>query len=431
MSWLGALLIVWATTQFDRNSTFPGYAALVPAFGACLLLGAGRATTPGLVSRLLSIPPMRWLGDISYSWYLWHWPALVAARQFIGPSPLAALLAVVGSLLVAAVSYRLVGNPIRRSPALTSRVWGTLASGTLLTIVGGSVALLAHHTAVTEMTTPQQQAYSKARDEGPPTGRCHATFGQVDLPDCVFGDLRSPRTIVLFGDSHAQHWFPAVEYLAGKVDARFVSFTKSACPSVDVPVYHQTWKRPYYECDAWRAAMLLRIGELRPALVVISNARYQGVAAAGGPTPLTPSDWGHGVDKVISRLNATAIPVLVIHDTPFPNTDVPGCLARAAWRGVSGVGACAFSLAPDQPTARAILAAEDQSVAGQSDAFAMDFTDVICPRAPCETERDGYVLYRDNSHLTARFSRSLGEPLLHSVQGLRDAKAGQSCQRTV
>jgi peptidoglycan/LPS O-acetylase OafA/YrhL len=129
MGCLGALLIVWATTQFDRNSTFPGYAALVPVFGTCLLLGAGRATTPGLVSRLLSISPMCWLGDISYSWYLWHWPALLAARQFIGPTPSAALLAILGSLLVAEVSYRFVENPVRRSPALINRVWVSLATG--------------------------------------------------------------------------------------------------------------------------------------------------------------------------------------------------------------------------------------------------------------------------------------------------------------
>jgi hypothetical protein len=221
---------------------------------------------------------------------------------------------------------------------------------------------------------------------------------------------------VLFGDSHAHHWFSAVEYLANKIEARFVSFTKSACPSADVPVYHQEWKRQYYECDAWRAAMLLRIDRMRPALVVISNAKlYVGVAAAGGPASLTPGDWSRAIGKVISRLNAMAIPVLVIHDTPFPNTDIPGCLARAAWRHMAGKGACAFS--PDPTTAGAILAAENQSVDGQSDAFAMDFTDIICPRVPCEMERDGYVLYRDDSHLTSRFSRSIGEPLL---LGIRD-----------
>ena len=413
MSWLGALLIVWATTQLDQNSMFPGFAALVPAFGAFLLLGAGRATTQGLVSRLLSTPPMAWLGDVSYSWYLWHWPAMVFTRQLIGLSPMAVSLAVVGSLVVAAASYRLVENPIRRSVVLTRRVWASLASGALLTIAGGSIALLAHQTAATEMMTPRQQAYSEARDDGPPTGKCHATFGQVDLPDCVFGNIQSPRTIVLFGDSHAQHWFPAVERLAGEIDARFVSLTKSACPSVAVSVYLKSMKRMYHECDAWRAAMLSRIVAMRPAIVIVSNGGwYTEIAEEGRLIRIPPDAWRRGLDGLIVPLNAARIPVFVIHDTPFPGMDIPGCLARAAWRRATGARACAFSLTRDH----AISTAEDQSVAAQRDAFAMDFTGVICPRTSCETERDGYVLYRDDSHLTVRFSRSLGVPLLRAVK---------------
>lgn len=414
MTSVGALLIVWAATQFDEHSRFPGFVALVPAVGAGLLLGAGRATRPGFVSRILSTSPMCWLGDVSYSWYLWHWPVLVATKEFIGRGQWTIWMAIAGSLVLATASYRLVENPIRRSPALTRRVWASLASGALVALMGGTIALVAHRGAATAMTSPRQKAYSDAKEDGPPTGACHATFAQVDLPDCAFGAVRSPRTIVLFGDSHAHHWFPAVEYLAGKVDARLVSLTKSACPSVDVTVYHEGWKRPYYECDTWRAAMISRIVAMRPALVVISNAEHQQPAASGGPAPLTPDEWGRGVDKLLSRLNVEAIPVLVIHDTPFPYIDVPACLARAAWHGASGPAACAFLLAPE--TTRRIKEAEDKSVGHQPDAFAMDFTKVICPREPCETERDGYVLYRDDSHLTARFSRSLGETLLQGVK---------------
>jgi hypothetical protein len=218
---------------------------------------------------------------------------------------------------------------------------------------------------------------------------------------------------VLFGDSHAQHWFPAVERLAAEVDARFVSLTKSACPSVAVSVYLKSMKRMYHECDAWRAAMLSRIVAMRPVMVIVSNGGwYTEIAAEGRLIQIPPDAWRRGLDGLIAPLNDARIPVFVIHDTPFPGMDIPGCLARAAWRHATGAGACAFSLTRDH----AISAAEDQSVAAQGDAFAMDFTGVICPRTPCETERDGYVLYRDESHLTVRFSRSLGVPLLRAVK---------------
>jgi len=408
MNWTGALLVVWAATQFTRDTAFPGFAALVPAVGAGLLLGAGRGEAPGLVSRLLSTAPMRWLGDVSYSWYLWHWPAIVMTREFISRSPLAVSLAVAGSLVLAAVSYKLVENPIRRSPALAARVWGSLAGGAVVALLGAVAAFLAHDVAKRAMATPRQQIYSDAYDDRPPTGNCHAMFPEVDLPDCAFGDLQSPRTIVLLGDSHAQQWFPAVESLAAHVGARFVSLTKSACSPVAVPAYLARLNRPYYECDAWREAMLSRIIAMRPLLTIMSSASYGDIAGAGSRA----LEWERGVDTVIARLNGAAIPVLVIHDTPSPGTKVPDCLARAAWHGRAG--ACTFVL-PDL-SARAHMLAVDRSVARQRDAFAVDFTDLICPRTPCDTERDGYVLYSDDSHLTARFSRSFGDTLAARVR---------------
>jgi hypothetical protein len=297
---------------------------------------------------------------------------------------------------------------------LTGRVWGTLAGGGLLTIVTASVALLAHHTAAIEMMTPQQRAYSAAHDEVPATGNCNAGFGQVDLPDCVFGNRRSPRTIVLFGDSHAQHWFPAVEQVAAATDARLVSLTKSACPSVVVTVYLPQRRRSYYECDQWRAAMLVRIISLRPSLVVISNLTAGSVNSGEGPASPSPNQWEQGFDVLLSRLNAAGIPVLVIHDTPYPGVDVPTCLARAAWRGESG--ACAFSLEAARVLSEPFRAARVRSVARHPDTWALDLTAVICPKAMCDTERDGYVLYRDGNHLSVRFSRSLGPDLLRGIK---------------
>jgi len=419
MNWTGALLVIWAATRFTRDTAFPGFAALVPAVGAGLLLGAGRGEAPGPVSRLLSTSPIRWLGDVSYSWYLWHWPAIVMTREFVSDSPLALSLAVAGSLALSAVSYRLVENPIRRSPALAARVWGSLAGGAVVALLGGATAFLAHDVAKRAMATPRQQLYSDANDDKPLTGKCHAMYPEIDLPDCAFGDLQSSRTVVLLGDSHAQQWFPAVESVAAQLGARFVSLTKSSCVPVDVPAYLARMNRPYYECDAWREAMLSRIAAMRPLLTIISSASYGDMAAGGGRAPLPEAQWERGLDTVIARLNGAGIPVLVIHDTPSPGMKVPACLARAAWHGRAG--ACAFMLVPDV-AARANMRAVNRSVARQRDAFAVDFTGIICPRTPCDTERDGYVLYSDESHLTARFSRSLGDTLAARIKDYAESR---------
>src|SRR5690606_22728420 len=101
---------------------------------------------------------------------------------------------------------------------------------------------------------------------------CHADVKEVDVPySCVYGDRGSSTTVVLFGDSHAAQWFPAMDHLARQHGWRLVSLTKSSCTAGDVYLYEDSLKRPYTECQTWRANVFRRIEELQPALVVVSS----------------------------------------------------------------------------------------------------------------------------------------------------------------
>src|SRR5690606_35285295 len=98
----------------------------MPILGTVGLLVGGLGSTPTFVGRLLSTPPMVWLGDRSYSWYLWHWPSIVYAQTLFAGSLVAAPLAALLSLVPAALSFQFVDDPIRRGqrwPSNRATAW--------------------------------------------------------------------------------------------------------------------------------------------------------------------------------------------------------------------------------------------------------------------------------------------------------------------
>ena len=135
--WVGLMAIGAAAAILGSDTPFPGTAALLPVGGAVLILLAGGAEPRGVAIWPLGAAPMQWIGSLSYSWYLWHWPVLVLARVAAGRlTGGETLVCDVGSLAIAAVAYHLVENPIRRSPALAVRPRAALTGAAMVTLSG-------------------------------------------------------------------------------------------------------------------------------------------------------------------------------------------------------------------------------------------------------------------------------------------------------
>ena len=117
-------------------------------------------------------------------------------------------------------------------------------------------------------------AVTKLRDDLPATWSdgCHQRYADTAVPECVYGDPQGDRTVVLFGDSHASTWFPALRSLAQDNGWRLVSLTKNACPVAAVRVYAEVLDRSYRECATWRSAAMARIAAEQPDLVVTTGA---------------------------------------------------------------------------------------------------------------------------------------------------------------
>ena len=237
---------------------------------------------------------------------------------------------------------------------------------------------------------------------------CHVSQEDTLSGPCTYGDPTSSTTVVLFGDSHAAAWFPAVERLATERGWRFLNLTKSACSSVDMAVWNSTLNRAYSECDQWRESSFRRIEKEHPALVLIANSRGFSAVGPDGSTILKGADrtaaWRQGMASTLARLAPAAGQVVEIGDTPRSEFDVPVCLSAHQDNALD----CAT------PFDRAVSLgwrAEERAAAARGGVGFVDPTPWVCPSGPCPAVIGNFMVLRDEHHLATPFSSALSRRL--------------------
>lgn len=233
---------------------------------------------------------------------------------------------------------------------------------------------------------------------------CLAFERIVDPPNCVYGERNGAFTVALIGDSHAAHWFPALERLAKHEGWRIVTFVKVSCPFIDMRVRNLALKREYRECAAFNEATIELLNELRPDLTLVSMSR---IATRPVDTDEdTVRAKGAAVARMLDRLPG---PTAVIVDTPYAGQDVPGCLSGH----VRDIDACAI---PHDVAFTDSLGSVEARAAQASGSGLIDLTDRICVQDPCPVVVNGMIVFRDVGHLTATFSRSLAPALQTAIR---------------
>jgi peptidoglycan/LPS O-acetylase OafA/YrhL len=139
-TWLGAAAIIFSITRIGASVAYPGSAVAVPTLGAALVIAGGTVNPTLGLERLIGLAPFRWLGKVSYSFYLWHWPILMIAAEQAGRTLSVGenLLLLLVALAISVISYFLIENPVRHSRFL-SRPMRALPMG--LSLVAISVLL--------------------------------------------------------------------------------------------------------------------------------------------------------------------------------------------------------------------------------------------------------------------------------------------------
>ena len=381
------------------------------------------------VGALLGLRPMRYVGRISYSWYLWHWPCLVFAgvaggtafEDGIGYAK--AALAVAVSFALAAATYPLVEQRARHARWLAGRnrrvltATGAMVAVALVAVVvaGGPLGRSGNPFAyvipsLATPTTAKPMTPLDATESTPYSALhgCHVGYGTTAPPaGCVFGDRSSPETIALIGDSHAAQWYPALEQLANHQRLRLIVWTKSGCPFADgILIYLPAIGREYSECAAWQRAVLARLRALpRPTLVIVGRtATYlpQVLAPDGDQVSSARARaiWGADMAAGVEALRSIAKRVLVLRDPPRPPYDVPACLS---W-DPDHPALCDFRRSAGGVTDDAEYAAERS--AGVPARDYVNTTPIVCPGRVCHVMVGGLIVYRDDNHLTAAFVAS-------------------------
>ncbi|WP_027165829.1 acyltransferase family protein [Mesorhizobium sp. WSM3224] len=419
LSLAGLAMIGVAYLTFSEDAPFPGFLALLPVAGTVLLLKAGAAGardgTPrprnsgwNSVNAALALPPLQWIGRLSYSIYLWHWPVIVYAGMLAPElTPAERLLCLALTLALSAFSYHLIENPIRRNGWLMANAARALVPALLLTGTGVAAAYGNARLAVRDLD-PQQRIIAASAAE-PSTARakagCVLDYETVTPKPCVFGEGR--RIIALFGDSHADHWSTPLIEAGRKNGYRVVTWLKNSCRASRISVWSSELKRAYLECDRWREQAIAEIIKARPALVVISELALTSgrkMAGRGGDTESQDADWRAGLRSTLTSLSKAGLKVAFIRDVPFNNANVDTCVARALWRDQTP-SSC------DQTRAYAandrMAAVEREIVTSVPNASYVDLTDRFCSASVCHVFIDGKLAFRDQHHMATPFAESL------------------------
>jgi len=395
----GLALTAYCALTLNKNDAFPGYLALLPVLAACLLIAAR-----GALSRLvLENAPMRFIGKISYSWYLWHWPLLALARicsdgpirvsQGLGVSALA--------LVVAWLSWRYVEQPFRRPVRKPRSVIPTYC----LMSVAAAAAMVGLWASGGLTWRVNDKVISDAGPNLPSQDkRCQ--------PDA------SRPGVALVGDSHAAAMRTAVARYAEAQQKPLYQLTKATCPLLAAGVTRAVYQQPAHarQCAAFNDAVMKELLSDRISEVVMTAFWASGIETLPGagyrdinhPDKDNLSALKQGMDAVIAQLRQAGKKVVLIEDAPSlsldalrysNNRNMPLRRELSQWLSdwktlpTQNERTTRYSL-PEDALTRLLRGYE------QRDVRVVSLRENLCNRSGCLVTWQGLPLYYDNNHLS-------------------------------
>ncbi len=423
---VGIAMVAFSVFAFTAATTWPGIAALVPTVGTAMVIAAGCGAGVGgvgttVVARALGWWPLVWLGGVSYAVYLWHWPLIVLSRaRFPDLVGWQVLLIALLAVPLAWLTRRLVEDPVRFAPALTRRPSPALAMGLALMSVSvlagsavlstvpeltrnttalGARALVADPAAGTwRVAADASRHYDRsgrifpdpaaATQDAPLRNGCQVGLGRPGLrTNCVYGKAGSATTIAMLGDSKMGQWFPAVRRVAVDEGWRLEVYLKSACVPAPIGVTA--------DCAQYNARLLAWLkqhGAPDYVLVSVRGSSYERSS--------------NGLAKQLAALQAMGSKVIVLADNLDPNTAVYECVEKHP----HDFAACGFDR-EGQHNYSGNRTLDD--AVRQLGLPKIDLERWICPPAKtCPAVIGGVLVYRQGSHVTATYMRTL-TPMLH------------------
>lgn len=417
----GACLIGIAVFRTNIHTSLSIAAVTIPVAGAALIIWA----RDGIVNRFLAVKPLVFIGLVSYSWYLWHWPLLSFAR-ICSDTDISQSVAVILAILsfgCAVLSWKFIERPFRESDTPAPVLLRRYAAFAALTAMPALVFWIS-------AGLPQRNRVAEVMERGATPLRedpCLASYGRVPLNRSSFCDPRvdTPK-VALLGDSHAADLAPAFRTLAARSGYALTEWTKSACPLLP-SVTAASSMHPHHatECAQYNRERLRAVLGDRNIRIVVLSAVWGGYLNPNrNGWSLTPegSDGAErspdalsglmssGLDSVLNAMSEHHILVYLVQDNESfgfdpmrhmrtrliaPRRLIAGIIAKDALQWDDGVAPSATS--PESLAGRAIVAAAAER---HPDVRIIDLRAKLCTPTGCRFAQGDEALFSDANHLT-------------------------------
>lgn len=420
--WLGLAIVCLTGLVLPVSQVFPGYAALLPIFGALMVLLTAENPHPLGVNRLLSLKIFTFLGGLSYGFYLWHWPLLIFYKSYMQTNTvplLHGLYIIIGTFILSFFTTRLVENPIRNMK-IQEKKKQLIASLSLLLIV--LVSFSASIQAFLQKPTTPAENYAVMDYPGaivmqseismtenvrptPAVGDIKSDFPafyqtkecfsykEATVKTCSYGVTDNPDYVVaLVGGSHAGHWFPALEKIAGDLNFRLDLYEQDACRFSGDDFDGLLTE----ECMDWNDNVIDKLKKDPPDFV-FTNANLNNKDHVPG-----------GFIQQWEKLEGYTH-VFALRDNPRMDLDVPSCIEQSDDLSYEECSA------PRSEKLSSILPWENTEGIPPNVYFG-DLSDYFCDDITCKPVIGNVVVFRDTHHLTAAFSKTLAYPLKEQLE---------------
>ncbi|WP_244927872.1 acyltransferase family protein [Nocardioides sp. W7] len=455
LGWVGLALVAYSVLELDATTVWPGTATLLPVLGtaAAILAGGGVAARWG-VGRLLGIRPAVWIGGLSYSLYLWHWPFLIAAEGIWGDLRVRQdLLVVLVSVVPAWLSYRFVETPFRRSPRFALPRPALLAgAGAMVVSMVAGFALVASFSlvdTVDEASADESPGALALQDPryadtdwaalksvdvlrpspleaytdypGINTNGCVVKRDTARFETCEYGDPDAARTVVLVGDSKAAQWFTPVRNIAEQEGWRLVVIAKNGCPFAASTLLVDNHRNP--SCDEWQPKALSTIEKMKPDLVLTVTRHSRSLPPGGSSEDdYEPAAMVDGLVEYWERLVSAGIEVVTILDTPLPvSATVPDCVQE----NLEDLTRCVALKENGTPKSGAMRQLE--AAKRVPEVKVVDMSPVLCPDdVHCPPVIGNVLVYRGGSHISDTFAATSTSALAVRLAEATDGLLGSA-----
>jgi len=411
----GLALIIIPVFTYTTETPFPGLAALPPCLGTALVIRANERSNgkiPTAIGAALATRPVVFIGLISYSLYLWHWPFLAFSRYVaLEPLSLGYTVAVVGlGFLLAVLSWRYVETPFRERKigASSKSVFLYAGTGLCIVLIGGLLC-------ITMKGFPQR--IPKQAQEIDDAKADLAFMNQVTTDDVRAGKLvpigvadpALPPALLVWGDSHAMAALPAVDDFLKEQGLAGRAVTRAAT----APVLNLGMGRHDAVADFSDAVISYIRSQRIPTVILIG--RWEGYTRSGRAAA---DSFGASLLATIRRLVAIGTSPWIMLDVPIHSVDVPRVLSRAVTFHADIASFYTKAAAIDEfDTIPPQTIAEIEAACGQILDPKPRFLDPTGQHYIFQA--NGVVLYRDKDHLTTRGAKLMLLPLFREKLTLR------------